>query len=320
MGVSNARNKGIEMSRGKFIVLQDADDISLPSRFLTLLQNFICDRIGLVHSDIMLMDTNKKPLKLILNRNIDKKYALRYFFKIGSPMAGATVMFRRKVFDGGLRYDCNLKIGEDNHLLCKVTNVWDSVHVPEVLYLYRKHNTNSSKKIDYSNNDTSHLRMILNEYSLPELVPELEWTAEEKYFDNLCRAHSIISLYLYRRLARNEAVEQLEIVADLINHNKIQNNDTIIFANAIKKMMIHLYNEAIQLLEECTIRDHIIENYSGECYGYIGDSDNAIKHILRSLSLMNDYIDALDNLKSIGGSLTGAIEIGDYTWAKFRSQ
>jgi glycosyltransferase involved in cell wall biosynthesis len=170
-GVAATRNLAIDMAKGNFIVFQDADDISVPSRFEILKRHFISDSVGLVHSDVLLIDSDNKPVGYYSNRNLDRKHALRYFFKIGTPICGGTVMVRREVFRD-VRYDPALKIGEDNDVLSKITQVWDSIHVPEPLYLYRRHGNNSARETRYEA-VFAHVQKFLEDYSLQELISEL---------------------------------------------------------------------------------------------------------------------------------------------------
>jgi glycosyltransferase involved in cell wall biosynthesis len=251
-GVAITRNRAINMAKGNFIVFQDADDISVPSRFEILKRHFISDSVGLVHSDVLLIDIDDRPVGYYSNRNLDKTRALRYFFKIGTPICGGSVMARREVFRD-VRYDSSLSIGEDNDILSRITQVWDSVHVPEPLYLYRRHGFNSVRETRYDA-VFAHVQKFLEEYSLQELIPELDWDNGE-HRNNEARALGIISLFLHRR-GMYLHVENWRKTAE----ERASEADTMQFIEGITYMIEGDYSQALIAFQLCKTNDHILEN------------------------------------------------------------
>lgn len=306
-GVAIARNRAIEIAKGDFIVFQDADDISVPSRFEILKRHFIADSIGLVHSDVLLIDIENKPIGYCSNRNLDKNRAMRYFFKTGTPVTGASIMVRREVFRH-VQYDPFLKIGEDNDVLSKITKAWDSIHVPEPLYLYRRHYNNSVNKIRY-HTVFAHIQKFLDEYSLQELVPELDWNNEE-HNNNEARALSIISLFLYRR-GMHAHVENWRKAAE----DRVTGEEEKHFIEGVTYMIKKDYSQALKAFQSCRIIDHIVENYKGECFAFKGELLKASNCFFNALKMSPNYGEPMDNLKGLGG-LT-KFNIGDTTWMKF---
>lgn len=76
-GAASARNKGLDKASGDFIVLQDADDISLPNRFEILKRHFHSPNIGIVHSDMLIVDENELPKGYWQSRSMEKKRLLK---------------------------------------------------------------------------------------------------------------------------------------------------------------------------------------------------------------------------------------------------
>lgn len=306
-GVAATRNLALDIAQGDYIVFQDADDLSVPSRFAVLKRQFISDTVGLVHSDVLLIDKDHHPVGYYSNRNLDKKRALRYFFKIGTPICGGTVMARREVFQH-LRYNPELKIGEDNDILSKITQKWNSIHVPEPLYLYRRHGFNSARDTRYDS-VFAHVQKFLDEYSLEELVPELPWDSGTRS-GNEARALAIIALFLHRR-GMYLHTENWRVSAE----KRAVEQDTLHFVQGITSMIKRQYSQALESFNQCSGNDPIVENYKGECYAFMRDGQSAIRCFLKALDLNPDYEEPLDNLKGLGGIAN--FNIGDITWQKF---
>lgn len=305
-GVSKTRNKALNLAEGDFFVFQDADDVSVPSRFSQLRKQFHSETVGLVHSDVLLIDEEDRPAGYYSNRNLDKERALRYFFKIGTPICGGTVMARKEAFEN-IRYDAELKIGEDNEILSRITQKWDSVHVPEPLYLYRRHSYNSARHNQYET-VFAHVQKFLDGYPLEVLIPELDWSKTE----SRSRAYAIISLFLDYRGMYHHAENWIKTAGEYVSDH---DHDSGLFVKAISMMLKRRYRDALQLLEKCSHQDHITENYKGECFARLHDPSSAIPCFLKSLRMAPGYPEPMDNLKALGGM--GNFMIGDITWQKY---
>jgi len=175
-GAATARNKGLDSALGDFIVFQDADDFSLPCRFEILKRHFKTSNIGIVHSDMLIINEDNSPLGYWQSRSMERNRVLRFFLKVGTFINGSSMMLRKEVFED-LRYDTTLKIGEDTNLILIALKYWDSVHVPEPLYFYRKHSNNTTKEKDY-NTLALHVQRTIETNSIKDLIPEIDWKNE----------------------------------------------------------------------------------------------------------------------------------------------
>jgi len=111
-GLANALNHGIEVCTGDFIARMDADDISLPNRF-QIQRDFLVSspETDLVGGSIQEFDDTHECISI---RRYPVEHAdILHAMAKGSPLAHPTVMFRRRVFDAGFRYDVRLTSCQD---------------------------------------------------------------------------------------------------------------------------------------------------------------------------------------------------------------
>ncbi|ABO49923.1 glycosyl transferase, family 2 [Desulforamulus reducens MI-1] len=305
-GAAAARNRGLEKACGDFVVIQDADDISLPNRFEVLKSQFTSPTVGIVHSDVLLINEENHPMGYWAASNIEKSSMLRFFLKIGTPFNNNSLMLRRKALEN-LRYDPSLRIGEDTEMISHVAKSWDAVHVPKPLLLYRRHTNNLTNEKDY-HVLFAHMQKFLDSHTLEELVPELDWhNAELK--ENQARACAIISLFLLRRRMVHDCQAWYNRSLETLNGS----NDSIV--NAIGHIILGNYKNALNFLHSYPEQNPVVENYVGETYALLGQMEKAFAHFLKALQLNPLYLEPLDNLKAIGG-LKG-LNLLDRSWNNF---
>lgn len=115
IGLTRSLNKGLQIAKGKYIARMDADDVS-DVRRLQVQYDFME-----ANPDITICGTGRRIL------NGDKKSSKRYntytthheilsVFVLISAFVHSTVLFRRDVFDKGMRYDETAECVEDYDL------------------------------------------------------------------------------------------------------------------------------------------------------------------------------------------------------------
>lgn len=145
LGLITTLNKGLDMSKGKFIARMDADDIALPMRLerqsACLLDN---PNIGILGSAYTEFNENgKRKTNQFLNNNDELKCILLFNSCMGHP----TVMFRTNLIrQQNLQYDINYKHAEDYELWVRAIQITKFSNYASSLLLYRLHDKQISKR------------------------------------------------------------------------------------------------------------------------------------------------------------------------------
>lgn len=148
LGVSATRNRGIELARGKYIALMDADDISYLDRIEKQV-NFLEK-----HNDFGLISSHyesfrkgifgtKRRVRKVPTDPEEIRTTLLFMNAITCPAS----MLRKSVLeDHKLHFDTSLQIAEDYDLWKRLSFVTKIGNINQPLLHYRKHRNNSTKK------------------------------------------------------------------------------------------------------------------------------------------------------------------------------
>jgi glycosyltransferase involved in cell wall biosynthesis len=138
LGPAGSSNLVVARSRASIVARMDADDVSHPDRLRRQLATMNC------HPDIALVGTLCDGIDAT-GRIVRPRDRWRLIRRSNfSPFPHGSVMFRRQAFDeiGGYLPGC--ADGEDQDLFRRMAAVRRVVTLPEVLYHYRYHLTNST--------------------------------------------------------------------------------------------------------------------------------------------------------------------------------
>ncbi len=148
--IAENRNKAISYATGKYIVWQDADDISLPTR-VEILVSFMESHsdVGICGSYLQSFDeTGDKDIReYATNDSMLRKNIFKY-----SPVAQPTAIIRRDILDLVGKYNPKFPPAEDLDMSFRIGSVSKFANVPQVLLKYREHSA--------SNTSTRMLRQI----------------------------------------------------------------------------------------------------------------------------------------------------------------
>ncbi len=136
VGISDTMNRGIAVSKGRYIARMDADDISLPTRFEKQI-NYMKQ-----NSDISVLgcaiEIFGEEIEGYVRRFSCNNDDIRIDLIFSTPFAHPTLMFDRCVFEYD-RYDSSFNGLEDYELWLRFAQKYKMSVMPEVLFKYRKH-------------------------------------------------------------------------------------------------------------------------------------------------------------------------------------
>lgn len=144
LGRVKSLNIALSRARGKYIALQDADDISLPDRLekqFTFLENN--PDYVLVGSNIIIMDEYEnfisKPIRPI--NDLEAKFSLLFRCTFANP----SIMYRKSILDENkLQYEENFIHAEDFRIISLISQYGKVYNLKDPLIKYRKHGYNNS--------------------------------------------------------------------------------------------------------------------------------------------------------------------------------
>ncbi|PXA98347.1 glycosyl transferase family A [Nostoc sp. 3335mG] len=152
-GPARCRNRALEVARGDWIAIVDSDDIIHPERFERLLAAAASHHADIVADDLLLFFEDGSAPRLMLGDDAGHAFLVpteRWLLGglDGSPALGYLKPLIRTSALRGLRYDENLRIGEDHDLVLRLLlGGARMLVVPEPFYLYRRHSGSISHRL-----------------------------------------------------------------------------------------------------------------------------------------------------------------------------
>lgn len=133
---ARTRNKCIDLARGDFILVQDADDISEPQRIEKLIENFE-DKVDFVGSACYCFNEKDGKYEVWKGR---REFPTKRDLLFGIPFVHASIMFRKECLKkvGGYRNSKHTQRGEDYDLILRLYAAgFRGKNIDDTLYGYR---------------------------------------------------------------------------------------------------------------------------------------------------------------------------------------
>jgi glycosyltransferase involved in cell wall biosynthesis len=147
VGLSAARNIGVQFSKGDFLVFLDADDLLYPNAIEKNLNFFLnYKKIAFVSGTFDKIDQNGQYLDTILAQS--KSDFIYLSLLQGNYIAmEATVMYRRELFFY-FSFDTQLQSCEDYDINLRISRHLPAIHHETKIAVYRMHENNMSKNVN----------------------------------------------------------------------------------------------------------------------------------------------------------------------------
>lgn len=141
LGIAGNRNKALTFAKGEFIVWQDADDISLPTRIERQLR-YMRERpdVGIVGGFLQVFNKHGDQG---IRRYFEHDHDLRKRIFMYSPVAQPAAMIRRECFSRVGVYDTKLGPADDIEMSFRIGSKYKFANLQEIVLRYRVH-TNSA--------------------------------------------------------------------------------------------------------------------------------------------------------------------------------
>ena len=151
-GIAVTRNTGITDAKGRYLALQDADDISHPER-LAIQVDFLENNkhIGVISASMKTFSGRPPPLnQLVINTDWHALYHTPKIVRTslafgGGGLSNSPAMFRSDIIkDNHIFYDASFPVGEDRDFYQRLSLLTDMAILRSQLVMCRKHDANTS--------------------------------------------------------------------------------------------------------------------------------------------------------------------------------
>ena len=134
-GVSCARNEGIKLSKGEWIIFLDADDYFLPDALQILFSNAVKNKTKISVANFYIESKNKRrKYSNFAVEHVSKNNFKECFFRQISPRPGDT-LFESSLFKNNI-FDEKLSRNEDGEFFFKLMRIYSMAYTPIPIMIY----------------------------------------------------------------------------------------------------------------------------------------------------------------------------------------
>ena len=187
-GPSSARNLGIKISHGEYIAFLDSDDLFLPDKleFQISLMDSFKDAI-LIHSSYLRINGEGREIEVINSGKFSGKVYPQIIHNC--PIATPTVMVRKNSIVP-IKFDNNIRFGEDIILWSKIAKNSEIIGIDKVLAKVRIHNNAINNPSKYLEGNLNILKALkdyddeLSAFFLKYCLSSIYLSVSKLYFKN----------------------------------------------------------------------------------------------------------------------------------------
>jgi len=288
-GDGPARDAGIRLARGRFVVWQDSDDVALPQR-LERMVGAMVPGVDFVHHDMLFVDPGGREFGYQRASNISREHVLPYMLRTGCPFNCGTVMWRKSSI--GAATHTRDRINNDVDFMRQLAPTANGVHLPEPLYLYRKHAASTLATMT-TTDDLPVLQRLLRSEPLEALVPDAflcGWSVQ----DATAVALAFAGLCLWRRGFPEQAVAVIDGCL-----SPTLGKDASVVVSAIMHLAVGEVGPAIEKLAALRLTA-LTANLMGDAMALGGDLPSATRAYRAALTLSPTSFDAVSGLRATG--------------------
>lgn len=291
-GVSNARNAGMKVASGDWILFFDADDEceqTLVEMYVSLLEKKQeYHNIGMIYTAYQQIDKNSVPFsKPLRGKMLEKSDGFCEIMMRNPIISPSGVLVKQEALKEG--FNVHLSFNEDVDLWLRIVNKFIIEYIDEPLSFIRRHTNNTTSSMSISHNAE---KLILNQYGLDYI--------KEKLFDrNLPLEKNSIDYALL--LLRYEEYEQCY---NLLKNIKIEEDSSLYISLCFMRSVYFIH---IKDLEQAMKQYEIILNIdkghgaslnnAGVISIIKGLHEQAFSYWQKALMLFPGYLDAKHNLE-----------------------
>jgi len=295
-GVSEARNTGLEYSKGEYIAWLDADDLYLPDKvkeqvdFLQQHKDIDC-----VYNDVLLIDAYVKKVKELKSDYGDlspNDFLAQLLFRQVIPCM-PSVIYRRKCFES-FRFLPDMRYAEDYWMSIQLAQRFRFGYLRKVLYKYRRHDSNLSKNEEKHKEMEIKVLKNLGADKIKDIVEKSSYPEPEKL---LLLAKILIKIEEYDKASNT--LENIQVL-DPAEYRKIQflkyfylGNVNCLTDEYLKAKFY--YEEALQI-DPCRAEGY---NSLGVVLHYLSRTEEALGKFNKAADLRKEYLDPKTNLQNI---------------------
>ena len=142
LGISESRNKLMDMARGEYLAVLDHDDVSLPERLARQVEYLDAHpEVGVLGTAFVHIPKNR----MAKSYPLENDQIVAHLMLTGMAVSHSSSMLRKSVIDAyDIKYQAIYSPAEDYALCCSCIGKTRFANLPEVLFHYRSYDTNTS--------------------------------------------------------------------------------------------------------------------------------------------------------------------------------